>query len=163
MAQSRVLFVCRHNSCRSQIAEGFATYLGGSKSSQIPPIFSLVGSAALEGTSTVNPSAVSCMSDRGVDISSQYSKMIDDFLPSDFDIVISMCGCGATVPDVWKEGKRFEDWNVEDPTNKGAEEFVKAREEIESRVKELIASHMEGREPTYSLYVADACPISRKH
>ncbi|RUS27211.1 hypothetical protein BC938DRAFT_483581 [Jimgerdemannia flammicorona] len=67
---------------------------------------------------------------------SQHSKLIDNFSPSDFDIVIFMCSFGATTTDMWKEGKRSEDWNVEDPINKGAEEFVKAREEIESRMKE---------------------------
>ena len=102
------------------------------------------------------------MAKLGIDITSQSSKMIDTFSPADFSIIISMCGCGATVPDTWKEGKRFEDWNVTDPTGGSEAEFEAARNEIQGRVKELVASIEEDRAPTYSLYHADVCPLPNR-
>lgn len=132
------------------MAEGFARKLGAR--------FGDIQSAALVGLSPVNALAIKVMGESGVDISNHYSTMISDFKPSDFDIVISMCGCGATVPDEWKEGKRFEDWNVKDPAGLEEPVFVTVRDEIAKRVDELIASHEENRPPTYSLYtVEDVC------
>ncbi|KAH8548404.1 arsenate reductase [Umbelopsis sp. PMI_123] len=155
-----VLFVCRHNSCRSQMAEGFGRHLFGSESGL--PFFSRVESAALEGQSIVNPEAIKTMKNLQIDITSQSSKMIDTFSPSDFSVIISMCGCGATVPDHWKEGKRFEDWNVTDPTGGSDQDFEVARNEIGDRVKELVASIKEDRAPTYTLYYGDVCAMPSK-
>lgn len=160
MSSPSVLFVCRHNSCRSQMAEGFGRYLFGDGSAA--PFFTRVESAALEGQSKVNPDAIATMSELDIDITAQSSKMIDTLSPSDFSIIISMCGCGATVPDTWKEGKRFEDWNVTDPTGGSVADFETARNEIQDRVKELVESIKEDRPPTYSLYYADVCPLPNK-
>jgi arsenate reductase len=140
------------------MAEGFAQRLSGVDENSV---FARVESAALEHTSSVNPDAIEAMATVGIDITRQYSKMLDDFSADDFTIVISMCGCGATVPDVWKFGKRFEDWNVPDPTGGSKQDFETARNEIQSRVQELASSIKEKRSPTYSLYEADACPLLR--
>ncbi|KAK9760567.1 hypothetical protein K7432_015281 [Basidiobolus ranarum] len=140
------------------MAEGLAIFLGGVNG--VTPVFDLVSSAALEGLADINPDAKLVMSNIGVDISSHYSKMIDSFSPQDFDIVISMCGCGGSVIAEWREGKRFEDWNVLDPTGYDVDTFITVRNEIESRVKELIRSIIEQRPPTYSLYTADRCSLS---
>ncbi|CAO3677344.1 unnamed protein product [Umbelopsis vinacea] len=142
------------------MAEGFGRYLFSDGSAA--PLFARVESAALEGQSKVNPDAIATMAKLGIDITSQSSKMIDTFSPADFSIIISMCGCGATVPDTWKEGKRFEDWNVTDPTGGSEAEFEAARNEIQGRVKELVASIEEDRAPTYSLYHADVCPLPNR-
>ncbi|CAO3666730.1 unnamed protein product [Umbelopsis ramanniana] len=155
-----VLFVCRHNSCRSQMAEGFGRHLYGTESGK--PFFSRVESAALEGQSKVNPDAIKTMKNLQIDITTQSSKMIDTFLPNDFSIIISMCGCGATVPENWKQGKRFEDWNVVDPTGGSEHEFEVARDEIQGRVNELVASIKEDRAPTYTLYYGDVCAMPTK-
>ncbi|KAI9286723.1 phosphotyrosine protein phosphatase I superfamily [Umbelopsis sp. AD052] len=152
-----VLFVCRHNSCRSQMAEGFGRHLYGTESGA--PFFSRVESAALEGQSKVNPDAIQTMKNLHIDITNQSSKMIDVFSASDFSIIISMCGCGATVPESWKQGKRFEDWNVVDPTGGSEHAFEAARNEIQDRVKELVASIKEDRAPTYTLYHGDVCAM----
>ncbi|OZJ05478.1 hypothetical protein BZG36_01599 [Bifiguratus adelaidae] len=122
-----------------------------------------VESAALEGQSKVNPVAIQVMEDIGISLAEHTSKMISTFKPEDFDIVVSMCGCGATVPDEWKAGKRFEDWNVEDPTGQELSAYLETREEIRQRVEELVSSHYEQRPPTYSLYLEDdACSYKPK-
>ena len=146
----RVLFVCRHNSCRSQMAEGFDRWLKNNNCSSC--VFASVESAALEAVRDVVPGAVKVMNAIGVDISAFRSKMISQFCAGDFDVVISLCGCTAQVPDEWRIGKRFEDWNVADPTGLADEDFVLCRDEIVFRVKELETSLLEGRKPTYTLY-----------
>ncbi|KAI9207251.1 sodium bile acid symporter family-domain-containing protein [Polychytrium aggregatum] len=152
---SSVIFVCRMNSCRSQMAEGWLKTL---RMKAPAGTIGRVESAGLIGQSRVHPVAIKVMKDRDIDLSSQFSKGIDRFSPSDFDIVISMCGCGASVPEEWKIGKRFEDWNLEDPDEQPEEKFVEVSEQIHERCQELIASISEGRAPTYSLYSeADGC------
>lgn len=128
------------------------------------PAFGRVESAALEGLREVNPEALRSLADAGVPASEQRSKMLDSFSAGDFDVVVSMCGCSATVPDAWKSGKRFEDWNVADPTGRSRDDFDRCRDEITERVNELAASVIEGRPPTYSLYTPSAdgvCEIVR--
>ena len=70
-----------------------------------------VQSCGLRQTS-INQQAVTVMKDAGIDISSQQSQSIDSFNPEDFDVVISMCGCGVTLPLPWKERPIFRDWNL---------------------------------------------------
>jgi arsenate reductase (thioredoxin) len=142
------------------MAEGFGRHLYGPESGK--PFFSRVESAALEGQSKVNPDAIKTMKNLQIDITKQSSKMIDIFSENDFSIIISMCGCGATVPETWKQGKRFEDWNVVDPTGSSEDAFEAARNEIQERVKELVASIKEDRAPTYTLYYGDICAMPNK-
>lgn len=123
------MFVCRRNSCRSQIAEGFARQLGQGKIEVV--------SAGLEA-SRVHPGAIKVMSEIGIDISAQTSNPLSDFQPDDFDIVISMCGCGVNLPEAWVLRERFEDWDLEDPDGKPVETFRRVRDEIQQRVEALI-------------------------
>jgi arsenate reductase len=88
----RVMFVCKKNSARSQMAEGFAKTLGAGKIS--------VTSSGLEA-SQVRPEAIAVMKDIGVDISDQTSKALADFNSEDYDVVISLCGCGVNLPAEW--------------------------------------------------------------
>ena len=88
----RIMFVCKKNSARSQMAEGFAKHLGSEKIQ--------VTSSGLEA-SQVRPEAIATMKDAGVDISNQTSKPLSDFKPEDFDVVISLCGCGVNLPAEW--------------------------------------------------------------
>lgn len=85
----KVMFVCKKNSARSQMAEGFAKHLGGGLIE--------VTSSGLEA-SEVRPEAIATMKDAGLDISRQTSKALSEFKPEDFDIVISLCGCGVNLP-----------------------------------------------------------------
>jgi arsenate reductase len=85
----KVMFVCKRNSCRSQIAEGFAKTLGSGKIE--------VTSSGLEA-SRVHPTAIAVMSEIGIDISNQTSDPLSNFNADDYDAVISMCGCGVNLP-----------------------------------------------------------------
>lgn len=124
----RVMFVCKKNSARSQMAEGFAKHLGGDKIE--------VTSSGLEA-STVRPEAIATMQDAGIDINSQTSKALAEFKPEDFDIVISLCGCGVNLPPEWLTREVFQDWQLDDPAEQ-PEIFPRVRDEIRDRVTQLI-------------------------
>jgi arsenate reductase (thioredoxin) len=126
----RVMFVCKKNSARSQMAEGFAKKLGDGKIE--------VTSSGLEA-STVRPEAIATMKDAGIDITSQTSKALAEFKPEDFDIVISLCGCGVNLPPEWVTREVFQDWQLDDPAEQ-PEIFPRVRDEVRDRVTQLIAS-----------------------
>lgn len=125
-----VMFVCKKNSARSQMAEGFAKHLGAGKIQ--------VTSSGLEA-SQVRPEAIATMKEAGVDISHQTSKALSDFSPEDFDVVISLCGCGVNLPPEWLTREVFADWQLEDPAEQ-PEIFPRVRDEIRERVAQLIES-----------------------
>lgn len=124
----RVMFVCKKNSSRSQMAEGFAKKLGEGKIA--------VTSSGLEA-SEVNPHAIKAMSEVGIDISDQMSKPLSDFQAEDYDAVISLCGCGVNLPPEWVTREVFEDWQLDDPAEQ-PEIFPRVREEVKERVEKLI-------------------------
>jgi arsenate reductase (thioredoxin) len=126
----RVMFVCKKNSARSQMAEGFAKHLGAGKIE--------VTSSGLEA-STVRPEAIATMKDAGIDITSQTSKALSEFKPEDFDVVISLCGCGVNLPSAWVTRQVFADWQLDDPAEQ-PEIFPRVREEIRDRVTKLLDS-----------------------
>lgn len=125
------MFVCKKNSRRSQMAEGFARTLGAGKIA--------VTSAGLEA-SQVDPITVEVMSEVGIDISQQTSKPLSDFQPEDYDVVISLCGCGVNLPEAWVLREVFQDWQLEDPENQSRETYYRVRDEIKARVAKSIAS-----------------------
>ncbi|HEY0790306.1 MAG TPA: arsenate reductase, glutathione/glutaredoxin type [Chthoniobacterales bacterium] len=122
----RVMFACKRNSCRSQMAEGFAK--------RYPDL--RVTSAGLE-SSAVNPTARAVMAEVGVDVSGQSSKPLSDFRPEDFDAVISLCGCGVNLPEGWTSRALFEDWFIDDPDGQAVETFRRVRDEVRERVEDL--------------------------
>lgn len=124
------MFVCKKNSARSQMAEGFAKVLGDGKIE--------VTSSGLEA-SQVRPEAIATMKAIGIDITAQTSKALRDFNPEDFDVVISLCGCGVNLPPEWVTREVFEDWQLDDPAEQ-PEIFPRVRDEIKERVTKLIAS-----------------------
>ncbi len=124
----RVMFVCKKNSARSQMAEGFAKVFGKGKIEVI--------SSGLEA-SQVRPEAIATMKAIGIDISDQTSKALAKFQPEDFDIVISLCGCGVNLPEAWLLRDEFEDWQLEDPAEH-PEIFPRVRDEVKERVIQLI-------------------------
>ncbi len=126
----RVMFVCKKNSARSQMAEGFAKTLGKGKIS--------VTSSGLSA-SFVRPEALAAMREVGINITDQYSKPLSSFNPSDFDMVISLCGCGVNLPTEWLTREVFEDWQLDDPAEQ-PEIFPRVRDEIKERVTRLIES-----------------------
>ena len=126
----RVMFVCKKNSARSQMAEGFAKTLGKGKIEVV--------SSGLEA-SQVRPEAIATMKEIGIDITNQHSKPLRDFNPEDFDVVISLCGCGVNLPTDWVLPDVFEDWQLDDPAEQ-PEIFPRVRDEIKERVTHLIES-----------------------
>lgn len=126
----RVMFVCKKNSARSQMAEGFAKTLG---KGQIQ-----VTSSGLEA-SQVRPEAIATMQEIGIDITDQTSKALAKFNPDDFDVVISLCGCGVNLPEEWLTREVFQDWQLDDPAEQ-PEIFPRVRDEVKERVVQLIES-----------------------
>ncbi|MDY6898700.1 MAG: arsenate reductase, glutathione/glutaredoxin type [Cyanobacteriota bacterium] len=125
----KIMFVCKKNSRRSQMAEAFARTLGEGKIG--------VTSSGLE-SSFVDPKTIEIMSEIGIDISNQKSKPLSDFNPDDYDAVISLCGCGVNLPPEWVTRDIFEDWQLEDPEGKDIETFRRIREEVKERVIKLV-------------------------
>ncbi|MEM7760204.1 MAG: arsenate reductase, glutathione/glutaredoxin type [Cyanobacteria bacterium P01_A01_bin.40] len=125
----KVMFVCRRNSCRSQMAEGFARILGENKIE--------VTSSGLEA-SRVHPTAIEVMSEIGIDLTKQTSDPLSNFNAEDYDAVISMCGCGTGLPSKWVMQEVFEDWELDDPDGQPIETFHRVRDEIKERVSKLI-------------------------
>ena len=130
----RVLFLCTANSCRSQMAEGFARQYG---SGIVEPY-----SAGAHPTS-LHPLAVEVMREVGIDISRHYSKGLDD-VPQDVDLVVTVCDQAAEACPVFPGAARTIHWSVPDPVQaRGTPDeiraaFRRAREEIETRVRTLL-------------------------
>lgn len=127
----RVMFVCKKNSRRSQMAEGFAKTLGEGKIS--------VSSSGLQA-SQVDPISVQVMNEIGINIGTQTSKALSDFNPEDYDAVISLCGCGVNLPEAWLRREVFEDWQLDDPEGEAIATFRRVRDEIKERVAKLVES-----------------------
>ncbi|EGJ31669.1 MULTISPECIES: arsenate reductase, glutathione/glutaredoxin type [Moorena] len=125
----QIMFVCKRNSCRSQMAEGFARTLGEGKIS--------VTSSGLEA-SRVHPTAIQVMDEINIDIRDQTSNPLKDFKAEDYDAVISLCGCGVNLPEAWVLRDVFEDWQLDDPDGQLLETFRRVRDEIKERVAKLV-------------------------
>jgi len=123
----KVLFVCVENSCRSQMADGFAKVLGKGKIESY--------SAGSKPSGKVNPEAIKIMQELGIDISAAKSKGFNDLPAKEFDYVVTM-GCQDTCPFV--PAKEHIDWQIEDPKNKGEDFFRKTRDLIKEKVEQLI-------------------------
>lgn len=130
MKKLKLLFVCIENSNRSQMSQAFATMIGGEKVEAY--------SAGSKPSGVVNPKAIAAMKELGYDLSTHYSKSLEEvkgFAP--FDAVVTM-GCGDACP--WMPAKQFIDWQIPDPKHMEPKEFNEVRDFIASKVKELIAS-----------------------
>jgi len=124
----RVLFVCIENSNRSQMAEAFARMHGGEGVEAL--------SAGSAPSGRINPKAVRFMAERDYDLTTHASKSLDD-IEGEFDAVVTM-GCGDACP--WVPAKRREDWALADPRDMDDAGYRAVREDIESRVRVLLAS-----------------------
>jgi len=122
----KVLFVCVENSCRSQMAEGFARLFGGG-------IFESY-SAGSKPSGKVDHMAVEVMKEAGIDISSQKSKGFNDLSVKEFDMVITL-GCGDVCPFV--PAKEHVEWKIGDPKGKEIGVFRMVRNQIKDNVKKL--------------------------
>ncbi|MFG1668985.1 arsenate reductase ArsC [Streptomyces sp. Y7] len=122
-----VLFVCVHNAGRSQMAAAWLTHLAGDRVE--------VRSAGSDPGAGVNPAAVAAMAEVGIDISAETPKMLTVDAVKESDVCVTM-GCGDTCPVF--PGKRYLDWQLEDPAGQGVEAVRPIRDEIERRVRTLL-------------------------
>ena len=123
-----VLFLCVHNAGRSQIGAGWMRSLGQEAVQ--------VYSAGSEPADQINPMAVKAMAEVGIDITNQQPKKWTDDMVQEVDVIISM-GCGDTCPVY--PGKRYIDWEIDDPAGQEIEMVRVARDQIEERVRELLS------------------------
>jgi len=122
-----VLFVCVHNAGRSQMAAAYLEALGGGKVE--------VRSAGSAPGNAVNPAAVEAMAEEGIDMSAAQPKILTDEAVLASDVVITM-GCGDACP--FYPGKRYLDWELDDPAGKGVESVRPIRDEIKQRILGLL-------------------------
>jgi len=129
----RVLFICTHNSARSQMAEGLLRQLGSERFE--------VFSAGTEAT-FVRPLAIKAMAELGIDISKQQSKKLDRYLDEPFDDVITVCDTAAETCPIFPGAAHRRHWSFEDPSKAtGSEDeqlavYRRVRDEIRSRIEQ---------------------------
>lgn len=135
----RVLFVCTGNSCRSQMAEGFARHLGGQRIA--------VQSAGIEAHGK-NPRAIAAMAEAGIDISGQESTRLSGPMLEAADLVVTVCGHADEHCPVLQPGTRRIHWPLPDPAKAtGTEDEISAefrtiRDEIRRRVADLLETEL---------------------
>jgi protein-tyrosine-phosphatase len=123
-----VLFLCIHNSGRSQMAAGFMRHLGAGRVT--------VYSAGSEPSISINPSAVAVMKEVGIDIASAQPQLWTMEMLEAVDVVVTM-GCGDACP--FLPGKKYVDWPLNDPAGQGVDAVRPIRDEIQKLVEDLIA------------------------
>ena len=130
--QPEVLFVCTHNAGRSQMAAGLVKLRSDGRIH--------VRSAGSTPADELNPTVVAAMEELGVDMSEAFPKPLTDEVVKAADVVITM-GCGDACPIF--PGKRYEDWDLEDPAGKDLETVRGIREQIDERVQRLVAEQLD--------------------
>ncbi len=122
-----VLFVCVHNAGRSQMAAGYLRALGEGRVE--------VRSAGSMPADQINPVAVAAMAEEGIDITAEQPKVLTVDAVRESDVVITM-GCGDACPIF--PGKRYEDWELDDPAGQGIEDVRPIRDDIRARIARLL-------------------------
>jgi arsenate reductase len=123
-----VLFVCVHNAGRSQMAAGWLRHLAGDSVE--------VRSAGSEPADRINPVAVEAMREVGIDITTQTPRKLDLATAESSDVLVSM-GCGDACPVF--PGKRYLDWDLDDPAGRDLDTVRRIRDDIRRRVERLVA------------------------
>ena len=123
-----VLFLCTHNAGRSQMALGFFSHLAEDKA--------VAWSGGSEPEREINPSAVEAMAEVGIDITGQFPKPWTEEVLQAADVVVTM-GCGDACPIF--PGKRYENWELDDPAGRSVDDVRPIRDDIEERVRRLLA------------------------
>jgi arsenate reductase (thioredoxin) len=131
MDAPKVLFVCVHNAGRSQIA---AALLDHHAKGRVE-----VRSAGTTPADQINPAVIAVMDEIGIDLSKEFPKPLSDEAVEASDVIVTM-GCGDACPVF--PGKRYLDWELPDPAGKGVEEVRAIRDQIDDRVKALLAELM---------------------
>ena len=129
MTKPTVLFLCTHNAGRSQMALGFFNRMAGDRA--------VAYSGGSEPADQINPAAVAAMAEKRIDIAGEQPKRWTDEMVEAADVVVTM-GCGDTCPFI--PGRRYEDWTLPDPAGQPVDAVRPVRDEIETRVRELLVS-----------------------
>ena len=124
-----MLFLCVHNAGRSQMALGWFNHLAGDRA--------VAWSGGSEPGTAINPSAVAAMAEVGIDITGEFPKPWTDEIIRAADVVVTM-GCGDACP--LYPGKRYEDWELDDPAGQDVAAVRPIRDEIRGRVEALLAT-----------------------
>ena len=135
-AKPSVLFVCVHNAGRSQMAAGWLRHLAGDAVE--------VRAAGSEPADRINAVAVEAMREVGIDITTQTPRKLDYATAESSDVLISM-GCGDACPVF--PGKRYLDWDLDDPAGQGIDAVRRIRDDIKGRVETLVAELGAARRP----------------
>ena len=139
MEKKKILFICTHNSCRSQMAEGLFRNLYGD--------YYDVYSAGAE-PSVINPFAIKAMKEIGIDITGQYSKSINEFLNYQFDYVVTVCDSAKSTCPFFPNGKHYMHKSFKDPSQvfgsrkEKMEAFCNTRDRIEQWLKQLFSKEI---------------------
>jgi arsenate reductase len=128
-----VLFVCVHNAGRSQMAAGYMAALSDGRVEVL--------SAGSEPKDQINPVAIQAMAEDGIDIAGNVPKILTTDAVRESDVVITM-GCGDTCPIF--PGKRYEDWELDDPAGQGIDVVRPIRDDIKGRIEQLLAEILPG-------------------
>lgn len=138
----RVLFLCTGNSCRSQMAEGFARHFGGADIEAF--------SAGTQPAERVHPLAVKVMAEKGIDLSRHYPKKVDELLSQPLEAVVTVCGDAEERCPLFPGKVHREHWPLPDPAKAtGTEQevltfFRSVRDDIEQRVREFLGRCVAG-------------------
>ncbi len=127
MSTPTVLFVCVHNAGRSQMAAGYLRQLAGDRVTVL--------SAGSAPAGSLNPAAVAVMAEEGIDIASEVPRLLSVDSVKASDVVITM-GCGDACPVF--PGKRYEDWELEDPAGQDLDRVRDIRDDIRRRIEKLL-------------------------
>jgi protein-tyrosine-phosphatase len=131
-----VLFVCVHNAGRSQMAAGYLRALGADRVNVL--------SAGSEPGDSINPMAVAAMAEEGIDITAAVPTLLRTEAVAESDVVITM-GCGDACPVF--PGKRYEDWDLDDPAGQDLEFVRRVRDDIKVRVDALMREILSAEQP----------------
>lgn len=129
-----VLFVCVHNAGRSQMAAGYLTALSQGRVQVL--------SAGSEPKDQINPVAIEAMAEEGIDIAANVPKVLTTEAVKESDVVVTM-GCGDVCPVF--PGKRYEDWELDDPAGQGIEAVRPIRDNIKARIEVLLEELLPAR------------------
>jgi arsenate reductase len=135
MEKTKVLFLCTHNSARSQMAEGLLRYLAGDRFE--------VMSAGTEATH-VRPLAIQAMDELGIDISGQVSKTLEGYLGKPFEYVITVCDDANEACPIFPGARRRLHWSFEDPAQATGteEERLRVFRSVRNRIRERIEADL---------------------
>jgi arsenate reductase len=126
----RVMFICRQNSRRSQIAHALLV--------DRAPEGVEVSSAGLDGAGGIAAEAIAVMDEQGIDLRAQSSNALEEYLAEHFGTVIVLCGCLPELPQDWKQRPLVEDWDIADPMAGDLNSHRRARDLISTRIDSLL-------------------------